>query len=382
VSARSGRVGLADLPLHTGRAPAWLFGRMVALAREILGHVVADYGPDDVLARLADPFWFQAFGCVLGFDWHSSGVTTTTCGAIKEAVKGLEHDFGLFVCGGKGAASRKTPGEIERACERLSRDPAPLVKASRLSAKVDNTAVQDGHHLYHHVFLFTAGGSWCVVQQGMSDASRTARRYHWLGDRVTSFVEEPHAAVCASRRAPTLNLVAAESAAARLATTGIAAQPPAELLAEIERLPLLRVPARHPLLASADVDPRRLHQTLLRTYERPPADFEGLLGTPGLGPKSLRSLTLVAELIHGARASTRDPARFAFAHGGKDGTPFPVDRATYDRTIDVLRGALGRARLDFSERSRTLKRLVAFADAAKQRLDGGAERLSSCHGQS
>jgi hypothetical protein len=370
VSTRRGRVGLADLPLHTGRAPAWLFGRMVQLAREILGHMVADYGPNDVLARLSDPFWFQAFGCVLGFDWHSSGVTTTTCGAIKEALKGLEHDFGLFVCGGKGAASRKTPAEIERACERLAKDPAALVRASRLSAKVDNTAVQDGHQLYHHVFLFTASGSWCVVQQGMSDAARTARRYHWLGDRVTSLVEEPHAAVCADRPAPTLNLVASESAAARLATTEIATQPPAAILAEFEQLPLLRMPARHALLASADVDSRRLHQILLRSYEQPPSDFEGLLGTPGLGPKSLRALALVAELIHGARASTRDPARFAFAHGGKDGTPFPVDRTTYDQTIELLRGALGRARLDFSERSQALKRLAAFAENARARPAG------------
>jgi uncharacterized protein len=361
------RTGVASLPLHSGRAPAWLFGRMVRLAREILGHVVADYGPDEVLARLSDPFWFQAFGCVLGFDWHSSGVTTTTCGAIKEAVRGLEDDFGFVVAGGKGAASRRTPGEIERACERQGRDPAALVRASRLSAKVDNTAVQDGHQLYHHCFLFTPRGSWCVIQQGMSDAARTARRYHWLGDRVTSFVEEPHAAVCAESRAPTLNLVAAESADARQATTAIACRPPAAVLAEIERLPLLKMPARHLLIAAADVDPKRLHKTLLKTYEQAPADFTELLGIEGVGPKSLRALTLVAELIHGARASTRDPARFAFAHGGKDGTPFPVDRQTYDRTIELLRGALGRAKVDHSDRSRALTRLAAFADYALPR---------------
>jgi uncharacterized protein len=365
--ARSGRVGLAVLPLHSGRAPAWLFGRMVRLAREVLGHVVADYGPNEVLQRLSDPFWFQAFGCVLGFDWHSSGVTTTTCGAIKEAVRGLEDDFGFVVAGGKGAASRKTPLEIERACERQGQDPAVLVRASRLSAKVDNTAVQDGHQLYHHCFLFTPRGSWCVIQQGMSDATRTARRYHWLGSRVTSFVDEPHAAVCADARAPTLNLVAAESAAAREATTAIAARPPAEILAEFNELPLLRMPARHPLLAGADVDPARLHQTLLRTYDQPPADFESLLGVPGLGPKSLRALTLVAELIHGARPSTRDPARFAFAHGGKDGTPFPVDRRTYDETIEVLRSALGRAKVDHPDRARALKRLAAFANDTRPR---------------
>jgi uncharacterized protein len=365
--ARSGRVGLAVLPLHSGRAPAWLFGRMVRLAREVLGHVVADYGPNEVLQRLSDPFWFQAFGCVLGFDWHSSGVTTTTCGAIKEAVRGLEDDFGFVVAGGKGAASRKTHLEIERACERQGQDPAVLVRASRLSAKVDNTAVQDGHQLYHHCFLFTPRGSWCVIQQGMSDATRTARRYHWLGSRVTSFVDEPHAAVCADARAPTLNLVAAESAAAREATTAIAARPPAEILAEFNELPLLRMPARHPLLAGADVDPARLHQTLLRTYDQPPADFESLLGVPGLGPKSLRALTLVAELIHGARPSTRDPARFAFAHGGKDGTPFPVDRRTYDETIEVLRSALGRAKVDHPDRARALKRLAAFANDTRPR---------------
>jgi hypothetical protein len=364
MSARSGRVGLAVLPLHSGRAPAWLFGRMVHLAREILGHVVADYGPGEVLERLSDPFWFQAFGCVLGFDWQSSGVTTTTCGAIKEAVRGLEDDFGFVVAGGKGAASRKTPVEIERACERQGQDPAALVRASRLSAKVDNTAVQDGHQLYHHCFLFTPGGSWCVIQQGMSDATRTARRYHWLGDRVTSFVEEPHAAVCADVRAPTLNLVAAESAAAREATTAIVARPPAEILAEFDPLPLLRMPARHQLLAVGDVDPRRLHQTLLKAYERPPLRLREPAWRTGPRAEEPAPATLVAELIHGARASTRDPARFAFAHGGKDGTPFPVDRATYDQTIELLRGALDRARVDFSDRSGALKRLAAFAAAA------------------
>lgn len=357
----SRRTGVASLPLHTGRAPAWLFGRMVRLTREVLGHVVADYGPGAVLERFSDPFWFQAFGCVLGFDWHSSGITTTTCGAVKEAVRGLEGDFGFVVAGGKGAASRKTPAEIERACERLGQDPAALVHASRMSAKVDNTAVQDGHQLYHHTFVFMPNGAWCVIQQGMCDATRTARRYHWLGDRVTSFVEEPHAAVCAEAQAPTLNLVALESEAARRATTRVAQQTPVETLADLERLPRLVLPHRH-RVAADDIDPQRLHKILLRTYERAPADFAGLLGIEGMGPKSLRALTLVAELIHGAPASTRDPARFAFAHGGKDGTPFPVDRATYDRTVEALRGALGRAKVEHSDRARALKRLAAFAN--------------------
>ena len=354
------RTGVASLPLHTGRAPPWLFGRMVRLAREVLAHLVAEYGPEEVLRRLSDPFWFQAFGCVLGFDWHSSGVTTTVCGALKEAVRGREADFGLYVAGGKGGTSRKTPAEIGAACELLAQEPAPLVQASKLAAKVDNTAVQDGHQLYHHTFVFTPAGSWCVVQQGMSDRTRTARRYHWLSEGLASFVDEPHAAVCCDIRGAELNMVASDSAAARAAVTELAAQPPHELLSLFERVPSLFMPARHPL-ALADVDPGRLHKVLLRTYEQPPEDFSGLLGTPGLGPKSLRALALTAELIYGAPASTRDPARFAFAHGGKDGTPHPVDRAAYDTTIDVLHRALSRAKVDHPERASALKRLMTFA---------------------
>jgi hypothetical protein len=237
MSPRSGRVGLADLPLHNGRAPAWLFGRMVKLAREVLAHVVAEYGPGEVLDRLSDPYWFQAFGCALGFDRPS-------------AVRGLEGDFGFHVAGGKGAASRRTPAEIERACEALGHDAAPLVRASRLSAKVDNTALQEGYQLYHHVLLFTRDGRWCVVQQGMSDASRSARRYHWLGDRVTSFVEEPHAAICCDARAETFNMVAGESGPARAATSEVAGRQPEKTLAE---------------LTARDLDPARLRRTLLRT---------------------------------------------------------------------------------------------------------------------
>src|SRR3954452_17335674 len=221
------RTGTATLPLHGGRAPAWLFQRMTRLAREIVVFMAEELGTDDILRRLSDPHWFQAFACVLGFDWHSSGVTTTATGALKQAVRGMEDDLGLFVAGGKGATSRKTPGEITAACERLGRDPAPLVRASRTSAKVDNTAVQSGHQLYHHSFVFTADGSWCVVQQGMSDEHRTARRYHWLGEGVESFVEEPHAAVCDDSRGVLLNLVAEESGAARDALVELAREQPA-----------------------------------------------------------------------------------------------------------------------------------------------------------
>lgn len=355
------RTGVAELPLHAGKTPRWLFERMVRLAREIMCHIVAEYGEEEALRRLSDPFWFQAFGCALGFDWHSSGVTTTTCGAVKMALRGLESDLGLYAAGGKGATSRRTPAEITVASEILGRDPAPLIYASRIAAKVDNAAVQDMHQLYHHAFFFTKGGSWCIVQQGMSPVTRTARRYHWLGEKITSFVVEPHAAVCCDVRGVRLNLVAEESGEARVRAAEIAARPPKETLSLIERAPKLVLPRRE-LLTLADIDPRYLHKILLKTYERAPKDFETLLGIEGVGPKTLRALALVSELIFGAKASTRDPARFAFAHGGKDRTPYPVDRATYDKTIDVLHDALDHARVDRSEKVKALKRLAGFAE--------------------
>src|SRR2546421_1753150 len=220
------RTGFAHLPLHGGHAPPWLFSRMVPLSREIVSFIAAEFGREEVLRRLSDPYWFQAFGCVLGFDWHSSGLTTTVCGALKEGLKGLDRELGLFVAGGKGATSRKTPAEIEAACERIGLEAAPLVHASRISAKVDNSAVQDGYQLYHHSFVFTAKGEWCIVQQGMSDATSMARRYHWLSDNVSSYVSEPHAAICCDATGPTLNLVAKESAEARSASATLAGERP------------------------------------------------------------------------------------------------------------------------------------------------------------
>jgi hypothetical protein len=339
---------------------------MVLLSREILAHLVVEFGPKEVLRRLSDPYWFQAFGCVLGFDWHSSGVTTTVCGAVKESLKQTSREWGLFAAGGKGAASRKSPAQIVEACEWLGRDPGTLVHASKTAAKVDNAAVQDGYQLYHHLFLFTTGGEWCVVQQGMSDATSTARRYHWLSEKVTSFVEEPHEAVCCDVTGATLNLVAHESAGVRQASTELASQPPETTLRALEkgardgRLPDLVLPRRHMLFPELDVDTRRLAKILLKTYEGAPASFEALVGTEGVGPRTLRALALASELIYGAEASTRDPARFAFAHGGKDGIPFPVDRATYDRTIAILGRAVDRSSIDHSEKRRALKRLAVF----------------------
>jgi uncharacterized protein len=360
------RTGYASLPLHGGKAPPWLFSRMVPLSREIMRHIVEEYGTQEVLRRLSDPYWFQAFGCVLGFDWHSSGVTTTVCGAVKEALKAPGREWGLYAAGGKGATSRKSPAQIASTCERLGEDPRALVHASRTAAKVDSAAVQDGYQLYHHTFLFTASGEWCVVQQGMNDGNGTARRYHWLSERVASFVDEPHEAVCCDERGETLNLVAAESAAVRGTSSELARMRPETTIEAIEKsaasgtVPELLLPKRHMLFPELDVDTRYLSKILLRTYERAPADFESLLGIEGVGPRTLRALALASEVIYGTKASTRDPARFAFAHGGKDGIPFPVDRDTYDKTIEVLGRAVDKSTIDHSERRRALKRLAAF----------------------
>ena len=345
---------------------------MTRLAREIAAHVVADQGPEQLLRRLSDPFWFQAFGCVLGFDWHSSGVTTTVTGALKEGLDGIDRELGVFAQGGKGATSRKTPAEIADRCERLGIDPAPLVYASRMAAKVDSAAVQDGYQLYHHAFFFTASGHWCVVQQGMRDQTRDARRYHWLSDSLASFVNDPHEAICCDARGETLNLVASEHEPVREASLALATGPPDRVVDVVRRyadrttlpfedpVPSLDMPHPH-ALTLRELDPRRLHSVLLSTYDRAPRDFEGLLGLSGVGPRTLRALALVSEVIYGTPASTRDPARFAFAHGGKDGTPFPVDRATYDQTIDVLHRAMARAKIDRSEKVAALKRLGRFA---------------------
>jgi uncharacterized protein len=353
---------------------------MVRLSREIVIYLASEYGSREVLRRLSDPFWFQAFGCVLGFDWHSSGVTTTVCGAVKEGLKEVDRDLGFFAAGGKGNASRKTPQQIAGVCEAIGRDAGPLVYASRTAAKVDSAAVQDGYQLYHHVFFFTAAGEWCVVQQGMSDASRTARRYHWLSEHVASFVDEPHEAVCCDARAETLNLVAHENDAVRRASAVMASQKPETTLKALEKggaaplerrsatrrrstsLPLLEMPARHTLVPELDVASPYLQKILLKTYERAPENFEALLGIEGVGPKTLRALALASELVHGTPATMRDPARFSFAHGGKDGTPFPVDKLTYDKTIEILNKAINRSAIDRSDKVKAFQRLAAFGD--------------------
>jgi hypothetical protein len=338
---------------------------MVRLSREIVIYLASEYGTREVLRRLSDPFWFQAFGCVLGFDWHSSGVTTTVCGAVKEGIKDIDAEIGFFAAGGKGNVSRKTPQQIADACDRIGRDAQPLVYASKTAAKVDSAAVQDGYQLYHHVFFFTSVGDWCVVQQGMSDASRMARRYHWLSESVTSFVDDPHEAVCCDARVDTLNLVAHENDPVRRASAELAAQKPEVTLTALEKMPIpsLSMPRRHDLLPELDVASPYLQKILVKTYERAPQDFEALLAIEGVGPKTLRALALASELVHGTSTTMRDPARFSFAHGGKDGTPFPVDKITYDRTIEILNKAINRAAMDRSEKVRAFKRLMEFGSS-------------------
>ncbi len=367
------RTGSADLPLHGGRAPRWLFDRMSRLAPAVVEAIVLEHGPHEVLRRLSDPWWFQAFGCVLGFDWHSSGVTTTVCGALKVGLEGREADTGIRVAGGKGRASRRTPDELLVQAEEMGVDGEALVRASRLSAKVDSSAVQDGFQVYHHAFFHTSDGRWAVVQQGMNDGAGAARRYHWLGESVRDFVSDPHAAVCSELRGQrVLNLAAGESEGARRASTEMASGEPERVIRELKALrgeptlfgPVhptsLRMPRRHHVVEAEDVDPTRLRSVLLATFERQPRTFEELLGTKGVGARSLRALALLSEVVYGQPASTRDPARFSFAHGGKDGHPYPVDRETYDGSIHHLRQAVDDARVGRTDRVRALKRLARW----------------------
>lgn len=354
------RTGIANLPLHYGKAPAWLFERMRDLSREITLVLIEEFGPEEMLRRLSDPFWFQAFGAVLGFDWHSSGLTTTVCGALKEGLRGLERELGLFVAGGKGRTSRRTPGEIEEAGDLLAIDAQNLVYASKMAAKVDSAALQDGYQIYHHCFIFTTKGFWSVVQQGMNETNRYARRYHWLSDDLKSFVCEPHSAICCDRRGVTLNMVAEESDPARSVTTELSKEKPEKLILEIKRLQNLHLPHRHEVLVQ-DLNPDRLKRVLLKTYERQPQNFEQLLGMEGVGPKTIRSLSLISELVYGVKPSFRDPARYSFAHGGKDGYPYPVDRENYDRSIEILRKAISTARIGNREKLDAFKRLAHLA---------------------
>jgi len=355
MSAR--RTGLAHLPLHGGHAPPWLFQRMTRLARGIVSAIVVECGPVEVLRRLSDPFWFQALGCVLGYDWHSSGVTTTVCGALRAGLAGTERELGLFVAGGKGRTAIATPSHIDAVGHLLSASTERLKYASRMAARVDNVALQDGYNLYHHSLFFTSNGEWAVVQQGMNTENRYARRYHWLGEAVNEFTCEPHAAICAEGRHAALNLVARESESAR---TCIGRLPTdfneTSFRHELSHLRVLDMPRRENV-AIGDIDTLRLAKLMSHMREEGVCGFEAVLEQRGIGQKAMRAMALVVDIIYGAPASMRDPATYSFAHGGKDGYPFPVDRDVYDNTIAVLAEMVRRAKVEDGEKREALARL-------------------------
>lgn len=359
------KTGTLNLPLHGGKAPRWLFYRMEKLSREIILMIVSEYGSEEMLSRLSDPLWFQAFGCVLGFDWHSSGVTTTVCGAVKEAVKGLEMDLGFFVAGGKGGTSRKTPLEIENAANLTGKDFSRLIYASKIAAKVDSSALQDSYQLYHHCFIFTKDGSrWSVIQQGMNENNRMARRYHWLSSSLKSFICEPHSAICCDKKSEVINLTAHESEKSCEVITELSREKPVSILNDLTKINEWQqknhtMPSRHYIKLN-DMALKKLGKIFSFTYERKPANFEELLSIKGVGPKTIRALALISELVYGINYSIKDPARFSFAHGGKDGIPYPVDRENYDRSIEILHKALKESKIGRTEKINAIRRLSAF----------------------
>jgi len=365
------RAGTADLPLHNGRVPAWLGQRMTRLGAVITQAIVHHYGREEFLRRLAHPFWFQSFGAVMGMDWHSSGITTSVIGALKRGLTPLAGELGIHVCGGRGSHSRQTPHELMAIGERTGLDGSALSRASRLVAKVDSSAVQDGFDLYLHGFFVTDDGQWVVVQQGMNGDNRLARRYHWQSEDLHSFVDAPHTAIDGKSQGMIVNLTDRRAAASRqgqldllreLGPDGIASE--IATLDGTPFLPHLVMPAHHDVRAG-DVMIRRLHGALAAAADRGPADFAELLLVPGVGARTVRSLAMVAEVIHGAPCRFADPARFSMAHGGKDRHPFPVPTVVYDQTIVVLKAAVAQASLGNDERLDAIRRL----DEQSRRLE-------------
>lgn len=376
------RTGSADLPLHGGRVPPWLAERMAVLGTVITQAIVHHYGRDAFLERLSHPFWFQSFGAVMGMDWHSSGITTSVIGALKRGLGPLQDELGVYVCGGRGRHSRRTPEELTTLGDRAGWDPVPLVRASRLVAKVDSAAVQDGFDLYLHGFFVTSDGKWTVVQQGMNGDNRQARRYHWHSENLHSFVDEPHSAIdgptqseeivnLTDRRAERSRLIQLELLS-ELGANGIVREYEAitgQTTAQPE-LPHLVMPAHHDV-RSSDVFTRRLHGTLAAAAESGPKDFPELLLTPGVGARTVHSLAMVAEVVHGAPFRFRDPARFSLAHGGKDRHPYSVPIKVYDETIRVLKSAVQKAKLGVDERMHALKRLDDQAQQLENKAGDG-----------
>src|SRR6266567_6030682 len=350
------RSGVADLPLHGGRVPQWLAERMTKLGTAITEAIVEDYGASVFLSRLSDPFWFQALGAVMGMDWHSSGITTSVMGALKRGLAPRADELGIYICGGRGRHSRNTPYELRQVAERRGFDGETLVRTSRLTARVDNNAIADGFQIYLHSFVVASNGEWTVVQQGLNDRSGMARRYHWHSASVRDFVAAPHTGIVGKNQGVIMNLVDAQAKPAQTALLGLIHEKPETTLRAARHL---RLP-RHHEVRSSNVDLKRLGAILAVAYERDFHDFSELLLLEKLGPRTLQSLALIAEVVHGAPSRFSDPARFSFAHGGKDGHPFKVPLKTYDASLDVLRSSLERARIGDREKLEGFRRLDQF----------------------
>ncbi|MDL2224519.1 DUF763 domain-containing protein [Bacteroidales bacterium OttesenSCG-928-M06] len=342
----------ADLPLHYGTVPPWLASRMELLGGAIVEAIVMEYGQNSFLQRLSDPFWFQSFGCVLGMDWHSSGITTSVMNALKKAINKRSQDIGLYVCGGRGNSSRQTPEELLRLGNATGLNGEELVRTSKLAAKIDNTAVQDGYQLYLHNFIVTNQGEWAIVQQGMNSENRMARRYHWLSSHIKDFMEEPHTSVCGKNKGLILNLTDKLATSTKEGILQLTTESPARMMREVN----LIMP-RHHDVRKEDVNMKRLGAALTLAHESEVQTMEELLLIPGVGPRTVQSLTLVSEVIHGTPSRFTDPARFSFAHGGKDGHPFPVPLKVYDETIEIFDKAIHQAKLGEKEKSDALRSL-------------------------
>jgi hypothetical protein len=371
------RTGIATVPLDIGKCPRWLFERMKRLARVITFAIIQEFGPEEFLKRISDPIWFQSLGCVIGFDWNSSGLTTTTLGALKEGIFGLEDELGIYICGGKGKTSRKTPDEIKMFGLTRGFDfYEKLIYASKITAKVDSCLIQAGFQIYHHNFIFTKNGKFAVVQQGMNTQLQKARRYHWLSLKIKNFTEEPHSGIVSDVRLKPLNLVAKESKENKEISVEMVREEPKTFLRDFrliceksdslmkqKRLPgfcemeLKNVEFYHHPVEKEKFDLKRLKKTIEKAHFLRPENFEQLLMTEGVGPKTIRALSLVSEIIYGAKPSYEDPARYSFAHGGKDGTPYKVDRLTYDKTISVLEKGIEMAKISLKEKEMAKQRL-------------------------
>src|SRR5687768_3403720 len=347
----------ADLPLHYGHVPPWLAERMTRLGGAIVEALVVEYGKSEVLKRLSDPLWFQSFGCVLGMDWHSSGITTSVMGALKKALNPRAKELGIYICGGRGKHSRQTPQELLMLASRTGLNGESLVRSSKLAAKVDNTAVQDGFQLYLHNFIVTDVGEWAIVQQGMNDSSGMARRYHWHSTQFQSYLDSPHAGVTGQNQGLILNLAHKDADNTRKTIVKLTEQTPDKMMTEIRKI----VMPRHHEVRATDVNLKRLGAALALAHERSTSDFESLLLLEGVGPRTIQSLTLVSEVIYGSPTRFNDPARFSFAHGGKDGHPFPVPLKVYDETICVLKSAVEKSKIGNSDKQKAIQQLSSMA---------------------